>query len=462
MSGYIICDLLSELLEIVLYEKPNIINITNSSNVVFESLYNIVSLAREFVEEYVNINSYKSLGDTYDKILEEIITFIKKCESSTVVFSYASNKFACRKKDRYIPKIKDANGIITEQFCGTCYAWKLYEYFGTKRTGTKADCVICCRKYHKKYRENPDSAAKIKSKNDRYAESGKQKEVMHARYMRNRDTELKKAADRRANRTADQILANVLYMKNYRASPARKKRAKESLIQFHVKNPLWKKTYMRNYMLRRYFTDPVFRAISKLRRALCKLNKGIISPGSTRKYLGCTIEQYMNHISSLFVNDMSWENEGINWHTDHIIPVAAFDGSEEEKMCCWNYKNLQPLGAVENMAKNSFITRELFESQKHRLIQSVIDRIENGFIDTKCNRIRFMKSKATGHDLPEDEMEEKILDDGYNIEEIDDNQINEIIDDLVTEEELIEDEIENITESMDQTELKEFMSEFDE
>ena len=73
------------------------------------------------------------------------------------------------------------------------------------------------------------------------------------------------------------------------------------------------------------------------------------------KYLGCTIQTFKKHIEGQFKPGMSWENHGVHgWHFDHIIPVASFNlnlKSEREK--CNNYKNFQPMWAIENIRKSN-------------------------------------------------------------------------------------------------------------
>jgi hypothetical protein len=47
---------------------------------------------------------------------------------------------------------------------------------------------------------------------------------------------------------------------------------------------------------------------------------------------------------------MTWENI----HIDHIRPCASFDLSDpEQQKLCFNYKNLRPMLAHENLSKNS-------------------------------------------------------------------------------------------------------------
>jgi hypothetical protein len=50
---------------------------------------------------------------------------------------------------------------------------------------------------------------------------------------------------------------------------------------------------------------------------------------------------------------MTKENYG-KWHTDHIIPCAAFDLSDPKQQTkCFHYSNIQPLWAEENLRKGA-------------------------------------------------------------------------------------------------------------
>jgi hypothetical protein len=50
---------------------------------------------------------------------------------------------------------------------------------------------------------------------------------------------------------------------------------------------------------------------------------------------------------------MNWENRGMfGWHIDHIKPVNTFDLTDEKQLKeCWNYKNLRPLWAKDNLTR---------------------------------------------------------------------------------------------------------------
>ncbi len=92
-----------------------------------------------------------------------------------------------------------------------------------------------------------------------------------------------------------------------------------------------------------------------------RINKGLhgmLKEEKTFNLIGCTIDELIKHIESLFVDGMSWDNYGKNgWHIDHIIPVASFDLTKlEEQKKCFNYKNLQPLWAEDNYRKGDRIS----------------------------------------------------------------------------------------------------------
>lgn len=119
-----------------------------------------------------------------------------------------------------------------------------------------------------------------------------------------------------------------------------------------------KKNTVRNY--NRYQIDLIFRLKNCVRAKINNiLNYGYKSI-STVRLLDCSIEFLKKHLESQFKPGMNWKNHGTGnndrgmqeWHIDHIRPCKSFDLSKpEEQRKCFNYKNLQPLWAVENLKK---------------------------------------------------------------------------------------------------------------
>lgn len=74
------------------------------------------------------------------------------------------------------------------------------------------------------------------------------------------------------------------------------------------------------------------------------------------EYLGCTIEEFRDHIEQQFTQEMSWSNHGSLWHIDHIIPLKYGNPTIEQVIERLRYTNTQPMLASENIAKgNRFI-----------------------------------------------------------------------------------------------------------
>ncbi len=70
------------------------------------------------------------------------------------------------------------------------------------------------------------------------------------------------------------------------------------------------------------------------------------------EYLGCTIEEFKQHIEEQFKEGMSWDNHG-EWHIDHITPLKYGNPTLEEVVERLHYTNTQPLWAAENIAKGN-------------------------------------------------------------------------------------------------------------
>jgi hypothetical protein len=99
--------------------------------------------------------------------------------------------------------------------------------------------------------------------------------------------------------------------------------------------------------------NPVYRIKKNLRDRLRSAIKGGYKSGSAIAELGCSLEELTIRFEKMFKPGMSWENYG-EWHIDHIKPLSKFDLTiKEQLLLAVNYKNLQPLWAVENLKKHN-------------------------------------------------------------------------------------------------------------
>ena len=70
--------------------------------------------------------------------------------------------------------------------------------------------------------------------------------------------------------------------------------------------------------------------------------------------LGCSLDEVKQHIEKQFTELMFWENHGIYWEVDHIIPCDKFDLTDiEQQKQCFHHSNLQPLIKTENRQKSN-------------------------------------------------------------------------------------------------------------
>ncbi|MBW1853098.1 MAG: hypothetical protein JRJ00_00195 [Deltaproteobacteria bacterium] len=111
----------------------------------------------------------------------------------------------------------------------------------------------------------------------------------------------------------------------------------------------------------RYANDKNFRITCLLRSSLATSIRGFKKVGRTIDILGCSIDEFINHLESQFTEGMTWENHGaMGWHIDHIMPCISFDLTKaEEQLKCFHFSNMRPLWAAANYAKGGKIPKEL-------------------------------------------------------------------------------------------------------
>lgn len=100
------------------------------------------------------------------------------------------------------------------------------------------------------------------------------------------------------------------------------------------------------------------RSRAKLVRRLRRYFEMAIHVGSKsariRELLGCTVEEFRQHLEKQFRPGMTWANHSWEgWHIDHIRPLASFDLADpEQQKQAFHFSNMQPLWKAENLAKS--------------------------------------------------------------------------------------------------------------
>ena len=128
---------------------------------------------------------------------------------------------------------------------------------------------------------------------------------------------------------------------------------KESIKQYKQEYYVKNKELINKKIILKYHTDPMFKLSHLTRSRILKYlkSKNIIKCTKTFNLIGCTKIELKHHIESLFIDGMSWDNQG-KWHIDHIIPLSSVKTEEEIYKLC-HYTNLQPLWAEDNLKKSN-------------------------------------------------------------------------------------------------------------
>ena len=211
------------------------------------------------------------------------------------------------------------------------------EYFNrTTRTksGLISQCKSCKNKYfkenpeyYKKYRE--ENREKVKAQSKKYREENPEYHKKH--YAKNRE-KLKACFKKyhEENREKVKVRVKKYYQEN-----------KEKISA---------------YQRRRNREDPILRLLNSMRCGLWRCLAGVRKNSRTMQYVNMTSDELMDYLEGRFTEGMTRDNYG-KWHVDHIRPLASFDftgpDSEEQLHIAWNYTNLQPLWATDNISKGA-------------------------------------------------------------------------------------------------------------
>jgi hypothetical protein len=85
--------------------------------------------------------------------------------------------------------------------------------------------------------------------------------------------------------------------------------------------------------------------------------------------IGCSIIMLKQWLEFQFVCNMNWENYGSYWHIDHVKPCSLFDLTKnEEQENCFNWKNLRPCVASENIKKKNKLLPYVIVIQELKLM----------------------------------------------------------------------------------------------
>ena len=140
--------------------------------------------------------------------------------------------------------------------------------------------------------------------------------------------------------------------------------AREKYLSKAANREIVKRAAAKRSKLRRE-TDPNYKLVCSIRD---KVRKAIMRDSKSCRsieLLGCSAAELKQHIESQFKTGMSWDNWSQDgWHIDHITPISFFDLSKSiQQRKCFNYTNLQPLWAKENLSKGGINRTNMTKAQ---------------------------------------------------------------------------------------------------
>ncbi len=129
------------------------------------------------------------------------------------------------------------------------------------------------------------------------------------------------------------------------------KKNRERYIEYQKNWSIDNKDKITKNRQKRLSTDPLFKLKTNIKTLIghtFRFNR-IRKLSKTEIILGCSYEEFKQHLESKFEPWMNWDNRGLyngelnyGWDIDHIIPISLAS-TEEEIIKLNHYTNLQPL-----------------------------------------------------------------------------------------------------------------------
>ena len=229
------------------------------------------------------------------------------------------------------------------KFCKKCNYTKETNEFNKSSYNTdgyRNECRMCQKEYQRTYRMN--NKDKLKEKNKEYIENNKDKINNYLKSDRRKEVKKKTYCKNIEN---NKEYNKLYYEKNKEEIKLKNKQYRDSIKESdEYKNK--RREYSKKWLINN-------KHISSWRKLLYRALKYTNQEKNSKtidilKYSPIDLK---NHLESLFLEGMSWDNYG-EWHIDHIIPLSKFDKDTPIHIIN-SLDNLQPLWAIDNLIKSN-------------------------------------------------------------------------------------------------------------
>ena len=210
--------------------------------------------------------------------------------------------------------------------------------------GLNFRCRDCCKQVYQEWKvANVEKLKEVRRKTDaartdkkkQYRQENKEHiKQYHERYYENENNKNRRDEKRRdwVKNNPDKITAT---QQKYKQSEHGKKAARE-------------------YRVKKRANDSEFKIACVVRSRIARVINGGRKYDSSFELVGCSPEFLKKYIEWQFDDGMTWDNHGIHWHIDHIIPLSWFDLTDpEQQKLAFDFTNMQPLLARDNLSKSN-------------------------------------------------------------------------------------------------------------
>lgn len=234
--------------------------------------------------------------------------------------------------------------------CSCCNFKKDDIYFYKKKYksgnfGISSECRECIKSKRKFYVN--ENIEKIKDRNKEYRSNNIENLKIKSKEYRDKHKENIKIKDKEYyNSKKDSILQrNQKYREN------NKYKAYENTKKWRSENLEHSRLYYRTYN-KEYNKLPERKIINSQRK---RINRFINNKSkSSKHYIGCSVQEFKKWIEYQFTSKMKWDNYGIYWNFDHVIPCNKFS-TIKNNFDIFKWENIRPLEKIRNFSKNSKI-----------------------------------------------------------------------------------------------------------
>ena len=232
--------------------------------------------------------------------------------------------------------------------CGIIKNYTEYNKASSKKDGLQSHCNECHKKINKEYMQRNKKGVYAIGYKPRSKRSKEEHSIAMASYRQKNKEKIQLYT--KSIRDKRKIYMAKYYMENAEEIKKNVKAYNEEHKEHRAK--------VQKELVKKYLSENIeYKLKTNIRKRVhqsLKYNR-ITKKEKTIFLLGCSYLFLKKYLETLFSEGMSWENMGMyGWHIDHIIPCAAFDLTDiEQQKKCFNYTNLQPLWAKDNLQKSS-------------------------------------------------------------------------------------------------------------